>query len=199
MLLATRHYCVKPTALTGSCWRQMCNPEQKTLCSCQHTWQIPITSENMDLVFNITSSDSRAIWCSACTYSTETPLRGSQPQKITLKPLSTPQQYPVLFEVTSREQKTLQSLDKAVPVSLTPGCPGSGQLDKWCLLTQSWPHTVPCNLLFSQTAVSHQPCRNSIILETYTSETPLNSAEIGWERETKRGMQEAFSPEDMGY
>lgn len=34
--------------------------------------------------------------------------------------------------------------------------------------------------------MSHQPCRNSIIVETSASQSPLNSAEYGFKREAEQ-------------
>lgn len=50
----------------------------------------------------------------------------------------------------------------------------------------SWPPALSWDLLFSRTTVSHQARRNSIISGTYTSETPLNWAEVTFEREKGR-------------
>lgn len=108
---------------------------------------------------------------------THTPHQGNQSGKI--KIVSPPYQYPVLFEVTSHEQKTWRSLGKAVAVPLSPGrpSPSLGALqrtdgrevfaDPPASCAQSWPCAFPWDLLFSRAAMSRQPCRNSIIFETY--------------------------------
>lgn len=58
--------------------------------------------------------------------------------------------------------------------------------DPPCGRARSWPPAPSWDLLFSQATVSHQACRNSVVSETYTSETPLNWDKITFERERGR-------------